>query len=130
MMRVEAKRTASLFFGACAVAVLVGARPLVTMAAAETPAEQSVILAQTHSMSPMMWDVDLPGLDFASFELRAPDPGECERLCAQHAQCRAWTYVKPYTIQGSVPRCWLKNGVPRSQRNTCCVSGTKQQPGR
>ena len=85
------------------------------------------ILAQGPGMAPMMPDINLPGLDFASYNLRSPDPRQCEQLCAQNPQCKAWTYVKPYTIQGPTPRCWLKNAVPRAQRNTCCVSGIKQQ---
>jgi hypothetical protein len=113
--------------GVCVLAELVTAGLPGALAASERPHEAPVILAQEAGMAPMMWDLNLPGLDFATYNLRTPDPRQCEQLCAQNPQCKAWTYVKPYTIQGPTPRCWLKNAVPRAQRNTCCVSGVKQQ---
>jgi hypothetical protein len=116
-----------LAFGACALAVLVGAGPTGAPEAADRPHEAAVILAQGPGMAPMMWDVNQPGLDFATYNLRSPDPRQCEQLCAQNPQCKAWTYVKPYTVQGPTPRCWLKHAVPRALRDTCCVSGIKQQ---
>jgi len=38
---------------------------------------------------------------------------------------QAWTYVKPNTLQGSVPDCWLKAGKPSAVHNACCVSDLK-----
>jgi hypothetical protein len=49
---------------------------------------------------------------------------ECEGLCKQNAQCKAWTMVKP-GVQGTKARCWLKGSVPRAVANKCCSSGVK-----
>ncbi len=71
------------------------------------------------------WDTDRPGLDYHSMDLPSPDPNLCLRECYYDPQCQAWTYVKPNTIQGPYPRCWLKYAVPPPQLNSCCVSGVK-----
>jgi hypothetical protein len=63
------------------------------------------------------------GMDYRTFSLSAADPALCRDACARDLQCRAWTYVKPNTMQGPVPRCWLKNGVPAGEAQPCCVSG-------
>lgn len=69
--------------------------------------------------------VDRPGQDLASFDLEERDsPIDCESLCDQSADCRAFTFVQP-GVQGPNPRCWLKNAVPNPQQDACCVSGVK-----
>jgi len=85
-----------------------------------------LIIAQAPGMSPMGWDINLPGLDFATFEPLDADPRYCEAQCAREPQCGAWTYVHP-GVQGPRPRCWLKYAIPRSVRDRCCVSGAKQR---
>ena len=75
--------------------------------------------------SAMEWNIDRPGLDFSNFNLPAPEPEMCRDRCAQDPKCKAWTYVKPNTIQGPNPRCWLKHAVPQKRPNNCCVSGVK-----
>ena len=57
---------------------------------------------------------DFTGLDAGSWQ-------ECQQACANEARCRAWTWVKP-GIQGPGGKCWLKDGVPASSPDTCCVS--------
>lgn len=69
--------------------------------------------------------IDRPGLDYGSFDLAAADPALCRNACAADPKCMAWTYVKPDTIQGPRPRCWLKYGVPQPRSHSCCVSGVK-----
>jgi hypothetical protein len=71
------------------------------------------------------WNVDRPGSDFSNFNLPRADPGLCAEACARDSRCKAWTYVKPNTIQGPNPRCWLKYAVPRAVQRSCCVSGVK-----
>jgi len=73
----------------------------------------------------MEWNVDRPGSDYSNFNLQHKNPALCSKACAHDPQCRAWTYVKPNTIQGPSPRCWLKHAVPQAQTNSCCVSGVK-----
>jgi hypothetical protein len=72
-------------------------------------------------------DVDRPGSDYRSFDLVTPRPEECRDTCLVEPQCVAFTYVNP-GVQGSSARCWLKNGVPPSTPNACCLSGVKIPP--
>ena len=67
--------------------------------------------AQVQSNPNFEYGVDRPGGDYRSFELEFDAPGLCAGQCAQEAQCRAWTYVKP-GVQGPKARCWLKSVVP------------------
>ena len=69
-------------------------------------------------------DTNRPGKDYKNFELDTPDPGLCQKACADDPNCQAYTYVKP-GIQGAKARCWLKKTVPPAQSNNCCVSGVK-----
>ena len=69
------------------------------------------------------WNTDRPGGDYRSFDLAQADPQLCRRACSRESRCRAWTYVKPGTIQGPRPRCWLKDRVPVARSHNCCVSG-------
>ena len=73
------------------------------------------------------WNVDRMGLDYRNFDLPKADPQLCEEECAADPKCKAWTYVKPNTIQGPRPRCWLKYDVPPPRKSDCCVSGVKRQ---
>jgi hypothetical protein len=78
-----------------------------------------------HSVSSMEWDTDRMGSDYRDFDLNVADPAICHDACMKDPQCKAWTYVKPNTIQGPNPRCWLKNNVPNPIKSGCCVSGVK-----
>jgi hypothetical protein len=81
---------------------------------------------QTNSkMSPTEWGIDRSGLDYSNFDLTDSDPTLCLNACAIDSSCKAWTYVKPNTIQGPNPRCWLKYAIPSPRQSPCCVSGTK-----
>lgn len=69
------------------------------------------------------WDTDRMGSDYNNFDLSAADPQLCKDACENDQACKAWTYVKPNTIQGPNPRCWLKYAVPSPTKSSCCVSG-------
>lgn len=73
----------------------------------------------------MQWNTVRPGATYRSFNLRTAAPEACERACRNDRYCRSWTYVKPYTLYGSRPRCLLKSAVPPPRRDRCCVSGVK-----
>ncbi len=73
----------------------------------------------------MQWNTIRPGSTFRSFNLRVAAPEACERACFNDRYCRSWTYVKPYTLYGSRPRCLLKGAVPPARRDRCCVTGVK-----
>jgi len=85
------------------------------------------LFASSAASAPGIWetDTDRPGLDYSGFDLAAPDAGLCRSACNADPACRAWTYVRPNTVQGSRPRCWLKSGVPAARASSCCVSGVK-----
>ena len=70
-------------------------------------------------------NVDRPGSDYSNFDLPQANAWLCRNHCNRDARCKAWTYVKPNTIQGPNPRCWLKSTVPPARHNNCCVSGVK-----
>ena len=72
--------------------------------------------------------INRPGGDFVDFDLPQPDPRLCQAACDRHAQCRAWTYVRPGR-QATRPRCWLKNTVPFPIEDACCVSGVDRRAG-
>ncbi len=76
-------------------------------------------------MSAKEVNIDRMGMDFRNFDLVINSPQACEDQCAADPRCKAWTFVKPNTIQGPRPRCWLKTGVPPGKSHTCCVSGVK-----
>jgi hypothetical protein len=88
--------------------------------------ETDLVIAQAARMSPMEWGYDRPGLDYSSFQQPVDNPANCQSACQRDPRCRAWTYVRPYTIQGPYPRCWLKHAIPQQRQNPCCVSGFKQ----
>lgn len=79
---------------------------------------QSIVLAA----------VDLPGKDYKTIPLGKDDPTACQNLCAQEAQCKAWTFVRP-RIGVNNGACWLKNDVPQRVANPNVVSGLKGSGG-
>lgn len=81
--------------------------------------------APPSNMSNMEWNIDLKGSDLSNFTLQTADPKLCQDACANEPRCKAWTYVKPGTIQGSMARCWLKSAIPPPTQSPCCVSGKK-----
>ncbi len=74
------------------------------------------------------YDTDRPGMDYRGFDLPSNDPMLCQKACNHDPKCKAWTFVKPNTIQGPRPRCWLKHAVPPAHYAPCCVSGVKDIP--
>jgi len=62
-------------------------------------------------------NTDRPGMDIRSFSVGGGQQ-QCRRACIDNRNCRSWTYVK------DTKKCWLKDGIPWSKRNNCCVSGT------
>ena len=62
--------------------------------------------------SGMEWDINRPGSDFSNFNLPAPNPELCRDRCAQDPKCKAWTYVKPNTVQGPNPSAGSNTPCP------------------
>lgn len=69
--------------------------------------------------------INMPGSDFANFDLPSDNPALCRDACAADNMCVAYTFVRP-GIQGAAARCWLKSSRPGSQASDCCVSGARQ----
>ena len=76
------------------------------------------------TMSEREHDTNRYGSDYNGFDVNADHVERCEDACKDDTKCLAWTYVKP-GLQGQNARCWLKNIVPASSKDVCCVSGTK-----
>jgi len=69
------------------------------------------------------FSIDRPGGDLRYFEVPPDATGEsCKKACEGEARCRAWTYVRPGYI-APVPRCYLKDKIPRPRHKPCCISG-------
>jgi len=75
----------------------------------------------------MELNTNLIGSDISDHVPGSADPRLCQSACAADSRCVAWTYVRPYTPQGSEPRCWLKYGVPERVESGCCVSGVMER---
>ena len=73
--------------------------------------------ALTNPMSTQLNFRDMPGEDYHSYN--AGSPGQCASSCATNAECKAYTYVI------ATGTCWLKDAVPRSRPDDCCISGVK-----
>ena len=85
------------------------------------PAPSSVALP-----AGMEANTNRPGSNYRSFD--AANAQQCQSTCANEAQCRAWSWVKP-AAAGAQGKCWLKNAVPAASASSCCVSGLgKAQP--
>ena len=71
-------------------------------------------------------NTDRPGGDYKHFDNIGGvqvTANQCATACFKDANCKAWTYVRPNTIQGPKGNCWLKNAVPAPTANKCCISG-------
>ena len=69
---------------------------------------------------------DRPGSDYRHFDNiggAQVTAKQCSATCFREANCKAWTFVRPNTIQGPRGNCWLKNAVPKPVANNCCISG-------
>ena len=101
-------------------------KPAARKPAAESPpAENPPAVANEVVMGQIEPDVDRPGLDYRNFDLASAAPELCRDSCRKDTECKAWTYVRPNTIQGPRPRCWLKRSVASPVENQCCHSGIK-----
>lgn len=75
----------------------------------------------------LQFGTDRPGSDYKSFDLPYPDYKLCQKACKEDRKCKAWAYVKPFTVQGPMPRCWLKNTIPPAVKNSAVISGYKKR---
>lgn len=95
-----------------------------TTAGTATPAQTQSVPKAIPKAGAMEADTDRMGGDLYGFALAQADPATCQTVCNAHAQCQAWTFVKP-GIKGPDAQCYLKNPAPAPTRNNCCVSGAK-----
>jgi hypothetical protein len=68
--------------------------------------------------------MDLPSVDYRTFDLPRPRPRFCQEACLAEQRCRAWTFVRMGTL-GPLASCWLKTQVPEARPDPCCVSGVR-----
>ena len=76
-------------------------------------------------MGPIEHETNRRGSDIGGFTLNIAAPEECRSICGAVKDCVAWTYVRPNTIQGPLPRCWIKGSLPNPSQDSCCESGVK-----
>lgn len=69
-------------------------------------------------------DTDRLGADLYGFPLTHANAQACQATCDAHAQCAAWTFVKP-GVKGPAAMCFLKSASATARRDTCCISGVK-----
>jgi len=71
------------------------------------------------------FNIDRPGSDYKSFDLKINNFLLCKDACENDKKCKAWTYVKP-GIQGPNAKCWLKNSIPTPYHNPNTISGIQK----
>ena len=79
-----------------------------------------------HAAADMLADTDLQGDAYRSFELIAPVPDFCRKVCEKDEGCRAWTFSWPGK-KGKRAKCFLKRSVAEKRKDTCCISGYKKR---
>lgn len=90
---------------------------IVVSLAAATPAYSQAFTIE--------YDTDRMYGDYKDFDLPEANYILCQNACANDANCKAFTYVKP-GVQAARARCWLKNSVPSGYANTNCITGLKK----
>jgi hypothetical protein len=89
------------------------------------PVATSPILSASNAASRQIeMNTDRPGSDYRNFDLSTGSHESCRVACRGDARCKAYTYVKP-GVQGPKARCYLKDAIPESRANDCCVSGVR-----
>jgi hypothetical protein len=71
---------------------------------------------------PYLYHTEMPGKDYR--QVAGSVWGDCERVCNQETQCKAWTWLPP-GVQGPRAMCSLKTDVPARVANEQAVSGVK-----
>ena len=115
------------------------ARPLVMRQL--TPAERQKFLHEAVEIATVGWqqeyispkagraemdfNIDRQGEDYDAFDLPITDPTLCREACYGDRRCISWTYVKPHTVKGPRPKCFLKKAVSAAKPNPATVSGVK-----
>ncbi len=77
-----------------------------------------------HAAQQMLADTDLAGDTYRSFELIAPVPDFCRKVCEKDEGCRAWTFSWPGK-KGKRAQCFLKRSIAEKRKDPCCISGYK-----
>jgi len=67
------------------------------------------------------YNLNFPGDDYKNFDSGSYDA--CRQACEADSTCKAWTAVGPGKPPQPLWYCWLKNGIPTSVHDNCCVSG-------
>lgn len=79
--------------------------------------------AHAASMEP---DTELSGKAYRSFELIAPVPDYCRKVCEKDTGCQAWMFSWPGK-KGKRAKCFLFSAVEGKRKDTCCIAGYRQK---
>ena len=78
----------------------------------------------------MLADTELQGKSYRSFELIAPVPDFCRKVCEKDSACKGWMFSWPGK-KGKRAQCFLYSEVTEKRQDTCCIAGlraTKETP--
>ena len=79
----------------------------------------------------MLADTELQGKSYRSFELIAPVPDFCRKVCEKDGTCKGWMFSWPGK-KGKRAKCFLFSEITEQRKDTCCIAGLpakkKQQP--
>ncbi len=74
----------------------------------------------------MLPDTELSGSAYRSFELIAPVPDFCRKVCEKDTGCQAWMFSWPGK-KGKRAKCFLYSAVEGKREDTCCIAGYKSK---
>ncbi len=74
----------------------------------------------------MLSDTELQGKSYRSFELIAPVPDFCRKVCEKDGACRGWMFSWPGK-KGKRAKCFLFSEVTDKRQDTCCIAGLREK---
>ena len=72
----------------------------------------------------MLADTELQGKSYRSFELIAPVPDFCRKVCEKDSACKGWMFSWPGK-KGKRAKCFLFSEVTEQHKDTCCIAGLR-----
>ncbi len=74
----------------------------------------------------MLADTEFTGQTYRSFELVAPVPDFCRKVCEKDEGCQGWTFAWPGK-KGKRAKCFLFRSVTDKRKDTCCIAGYRKK---
>ena len=74
----------------------------------------------------MLADTEFTGQSYRSFELIAPVPDFCRKVCEKDEGCQGWMFSWPGK-KGKRAKCFLFRTVEGKRKDTCCIAGYREK---